>query len=80
MFLTWTHDPPPAQYGHVVLKLEPQPEGKGPPTVQAQEMLEELGGLFELVQLREFRFDGVHIPGRKLHPLGWSALWRRRKK
>ena len=52
------------------------PEG-GPPRVHAHEICQELSPLFDLVQLREFRFDGVRIEGRDIRPLGWSALLRR---
>ena len=57
---------------------DPQPPDQGPPRVKPEEMLAELGPLFELVQLREFKFDGVRIDGVDLSPLGWSALWRRK--
>ena len=53
------------------------PEG-GPPRVHAHEICLELGPLFELVQLREFRFDGVRVQGREIRPLAWSALLRRK--
>jgi SAM-dependent methyltransferase len=57
---------------------EPDPEQKGPPQVHAHELCQELSPLFELVQLREFRFDGVVIEGREVRPLAWSALLRRK--
>jgi 2-polyprenyl-3-methyl-5-hydroxy-6-metoxy-1,4-benzoquinol methylase len=48
----------------------------GPPVVAEEEIRRELGGLFEIVRLREFRFDPSDSePGR---PLGWSCLLRRR--
>lgn len=50
---------------------------RGPPRVSAQELCAELGGLFELIQLREFTFDGVVIEGQPVTPLGWSGLLRR---
>ncbi len=47
----------------------------GPPTMTEDEIREELGGLFEFMDLREFRFqDAGAIEG----PLGWSTLMRRR--
>ncbi len=46
----------------------------GPPVVRADEIHAELGPLFEIVELREFRFSGK-IAG--LNPLGWSILLRR---
>jgi SAM-dependent methyltransferase len=58
---------------------DPNPdESKGPPRVQAHDLCKELHPLFDLVQLREFHFDGVVAGGEPLRPLGWSALLRRR--
>jgi len=54
------------------------PRDMGPPTVHAHDLCRELGGLFELVQLREFRFDGVVVEGTPISPLAWSALLRRK--
>jgi SAM-dependent methyltransferase len=51
---------------------------RGPPRVHAHELTVELAPLFDLIQLREFRFDGVIIDGTEVNPLGWSALWRRK--
>ena len=51
----------------------------GPPRVHAHELCLELAPLFDLVQLREFRFDGVVIGGQPVRPLAWSALWRRKE-
>jgi len=49
-------------------------ETSGPPRVSEEEIRRELGSLFEIVQLREFRFeDPGGVPG----PLGWSVLMRR---
>lgn len=56
---------------------ERDPEEQGPPRVHAQEICLELGPYFELVQLREFRFDGVRVQGQEIRPLAWSALLRR---
>ena len=36
---------------------EPSPEGQGPPVVSEEEIRAELGSLFEITRLREFRFD-----------------------
>lgn len=55
------------------------PEDRGPPRVHAHEIAIELGGVFELLMLRSFLFDGVTIDGEAVHPLGWSALLRRKK-
>jgi methyl halide transferase len=57
---------------------DPAPPDKGPPRVRADQLCAELGGLFDLVQLREFHFDGVVIEGEPVKPLGWSALLRRK--
>jgi methyl halide transferase len=57
---------------------ETHPEDKGPPTVRAVEICSELEPLFELVQLREFHFDGVVLGGQEFRPLAWSVLLRRR--
>lgn len=57
---------------------ETAPPDKGPPRVRADQICTEIGGLFDLVQLREFKFDGVVIEGQPFSPLGWSALWRRK--
>ena len=53
-----------------------EPSG-GPPTVSEDEPRAELGRIFEIVLLREFRFD--LRPGTGLGaPLGWSCFVRRR--
>jgi methyl halide transferase len=57
---------------------DPAPADVSPPRVHAQEICAELLSLFDLAQLREFRFDGVVIPGRKDAPLAWSVLLRRK--
>jgi SAM-dependent methyltransferase len=57
---------------------DPAPPDRGPPRVRADQLCAELGGLFDLVQLREFHFDGVVIEGEPVKPLGWSALLRRK--
>jgi methyl halide transferase len=54
---------------------EPSPAGQGPPVVSAEEMRAELEPLFEIVRLREFRFDGAEDSG--AGPLAWSCLLRR---
>jgi SAM-dependent methyltransferase len=50
----------------------------GPPRVKAQELCGELDGLFALVQLREFTFEGAPYEGTPFRPLAWSALLRRK--
>lgn len=51
---------------------------EGPPVVRTVEICTELSSLFDLVQLREFTFDGVVVDGKPIAPLAWSALFRRR--
>jgi methyl halide transferase len=51
-----------------------EPSG-GPPVVSEAELRDELGRLFEIVRLREFRFD-IHF-GPIDGPLGWSCFVRR---
>jgi SAM-dependent methyltransferase len=57
---------------------DPNDTGEGPPRVAADELCGELGGLFRLVQLREFHFDEVVIGGNPGNFLAWSAILRRR--
>ncbi len=57
---------------------DPSPEELGPPKVHAHEICLELQSLVDLVQLREFRFDGVVIQGQTVSPLAWSVLLRRK--
>jgi methyl halide transferase len=52
-----------------------QTEGQGPPRVTEDEIRTELGGLFEIDQIREFHFED---PGGVAGPLGWSVLMTRR--
>lgn len=52
---------------------EPTP---GPPTVSEEELRSELGRIFEIVSLREFRFDLRPDAGMG-RPLGWSCFVRR---
>lgn len=54
---------------------EPSPEGQGPPVVSEEEIRAELGSLFEITRLREFRFDVNEQLGAS--PLAWSCLLRR---
>ena len=57
---------------------DPTDAEEGPPRVAADELCSELGGLFRLVQLREFHFDEVVIDGKPGSFLAWSATLRRR--
>jgi SAM-dependent methyltransferase len=52
-----------------------EPHEPGPPVVAEQEIREELGAAFEIVWLREFRFDQVEAVGVRF--LAWSCFLRR---
>jgi SAM-dependent methyltransferase len=52
-----------------------EPHDPGPPVVSEAELRAELASVFEIVQLREFRFDTDEHGGVRF--LGWSALLRR---
>jgi SAM-dependent methyltransferase len=52
-----------------------EPHEPGPPVVEEREMREELGAVFDIVWLREFRFDQVEAGG--LRFLGWSCYLRK---
>src|SRR5262245_58916145 len=54
---------------------DPHEPGKGPPVVSAEEIHAELGSVFEILRLREFRFDQVEGDGHQF--LAWSCLVRR---
>jgi hypothetical protein len=47
----------------------------GPPVVSEQDIRAELGPLFDIIELREFRFS---MDGSGFRPLGWSILMRRK--
>lgn len=47
----------------------------GPPVVTEEELRAEWGGRFEIVWLREFRFDEVAVMS--VRPLAWSCLLRK---
>lgn len=56
------------------------PPDQGPPVVRAQELCAELeSDSFDLLQLRQTKFDGVVIDGKEFAPLAWSAVLKRRK-
>lgn len=58
---------------------DPSDPNTGPPRVHAHEICAELNPLFELIELREFAFDGIVIGGQLVDSLAWSGLFRRRK-
>ncbi|MBX9788862.1 MAG: class I SAM-dependent methyltransferase, partial [Pirellulales bacterium] len=53
-----------------------EPHDPGPPVVSQNELRDELGVAFEIVDLHEFRFD--EAPGVPVRFLGWSCLVRKR--
>jgi SAM-dependent methyltransferase len=65
----------PGTVGLVLAGNAKEPHEPGPPVVEEREIREELGAVFEIVWLREFRFDQVE-EGR-VRFLGWSCLVRR---
>jgi methyl halide transferase len=65
----------PGAVGLVLTGNAREPHDPGPPVVSEEEIRAELGSLFEIVRLREFRFDlHENIPVRFL---GWSCLLKR---
>ncbi len=54
-----------------------EPHEPGPPVVSEEQIRQELGSLFDIVQLGEFRFDQSQIDSNRY--LGWSCLLRCRK-
>ncbi len=67
----------PDALGLVLTGNAREPHEPGPPVVSEEQIRNELGSLFDVVQLREFRFDQVE--GQGVRFLGWSCLLRRRR-
>jgi SAM-dependent methyltransferase len=65
----------PQALGLILTGNAREPHDPGPPVVSDKELRSELGRLFEVVKLREFRFDQVERVGVRF--LGWSCLVRR---
>ena len=65
----------PGTVGLVLTGNAREPHDPGPPVVSEAELRTELGSVFEIVQLREFRFDTDEHGGVRF--LGWSGLVRR---
>ena len=65
----------PGGVGLVLAGNAREPLDPGPPVVSEAEIRAELGRRFEIVRLREFRFD--QLQGLDSRPLGWSCLLRR---
>ncbi len=66
----------PGSVGLVLAGNAREPHDPGPPVVTEEEIRTELGSLFDVVQLREFRFDQTEAGGVRF--LGWSCFLRRR--
>lgn len=65
----------PGTLGLVLTGNAREPHDPGPPVVSEEQIRAELGSLFDIVQLREFRFDQVEGDGTRF--LGWSCVLRR---
>jgi SAM-dependent methyltransferase len=65
----------PGTVGLVLTGNANEPHTPGPPVVTEQQIRAELGSLFDIVQLREFRFDQGEADDMRF--LGWSCLMRR---
>lgn len=66
----------PEALGLVLAGNAREPHEPGPPVVSEEQIRNELGSLFDIIHLREFRFDQVEAVGTRF--LGWSCLLRRR--
>jgi SAM-dependent methyltransferase len=66
----------PGALGLVLAGNAREPHDPGPPVVSEEQITAELGSLFDIVRLRDFRFDQVEAVGTRF--LGWSCLARRR--
>ena len=64
----------PGALGLVLAGNAREPHEPGPPVVSEEQIRSELGSLFDIVHLREFRFDQVEAVGVRF--LGWSCLLR----
>ncbi len=65
----------PGTLGLVLAGNAREPHEPGPPVVSEEQIRAELGPLFDIVRLREFRFDLSDAVGVRF--LGWSCLLRR---
>lgn len=65
----------PGTLGLILTGNAREPHAPGPPVVTEEQIRAELGRLFDIVRLREFRFDQVETDGSRF--LGWSCLLRR---
>jgi len=65
----------PGALGLILTGNAKETHDPGPPVVSEEELLSELGRLFEIIRIREFRFDQADQVGIRF--LGWSCLVRR---
>jgi SAM-dependent methyltransferase len=65
----------PGSRGLVLAGNAKEPHDPGPPVVEEKDIRQELASVFEIVWLRDFRFDQVEEVGVQF--LGWSCLVRR---
>jgi hypothetical protein len=65
----------PGTLGLVLTGNAREPHDPGPPVVDEAALRQEFGQLFQIVWLREFRFDST--PGAGEGFLAWSCLLRR---
>lgn len=65
----------PGAAGLVLAGNAKEPHDPGPPVVTEEQIRSEFGRAFEVVWLREFRFDSA--PGSKESFLGWSCFLRK---
>ena len=66
----------PGAKGLVLTGNAMEPHSPGPPVVSEADLRAELGAAFDIVDLREFRFD--ERPGSGENYLGWSCLVQKR--
>jgi SAM-dependent methyltransferase len=67
----------PGTLGLVLTGNAREPHEPGPPVVSEEQIRAELGTLFDIIYLREFRFDVAPAVG--VGFLGWSCLLRRKQ-
>jgi SAM-dependent methyltransferase len=67
----------PDMIGLILAGNAREPQTPGPPTVSEEEIRREWGEAFEIIWLREFRFDAT--AGDSQRPLAWSCLVRKRR-
>jgi SAM-dependent methyltransferase len=71
--VSWTL---PGAIGLILAGNAKEPMDPGPPVVSEEEFRKEWGEKFEILWLREFRFD--QPPNIPIQPLGWAGLVRKK--